>query len=182
VLAVIGGVAYRFWPRSHELNLQNMQITKLTDNGKAGMVAISPEGKYVVYVLRDGEMQSLRMQNVANRSDVQVLAPDVVDFAGLTFSPAGNSIYFVRYDKNTSEFRYLYQMPVLGGAARQLIRDVDGPVDFSPDGSQFVFQRGDLARQIAEVRIAQADGSGERLLASLPASLFFQYGPTWSPD
>ncbi len=182
LLAILALGTYKFLTRPRGLNLQTMQITKLTDNGKAAAVAISPDGQYVVYVLRDAEKQSLRVQNVATRSDVQVLAPDLVEFAGVTFSPDGNYIYFVRSDKSTAQFRYLYQMPVLGGTPRQLIRDIDAPIDFSPDGGQIVFQRGVPERQTVEVRIAQADGTGERLLAALPSNSFFQYGPTWSPD
>jgi eukaryotic-like serine/threonine-protein kinase len=182
LLAVLAFGAYKLLTRPHNFNLQNMQFTRLTDNGKAAAVAISPDGRYVVYVLRDAEKQSLRVQNVATRSDVQVLAPDVVEFAGLTFSPDGNHIYFVRSDKNTAQYRYLYEMPVLGGSPRQLIRDLDAPIDFSPDGKQFVFQRGIPERNVVEVRIAQADGADERLLATLPANTAFQYGPSWSPD
>jgi Tol biopolymer transport system component/predicted Ser/Thr protein kinase len=182
LLAVLALGAYKLLTRPHDFNLQNMQFTKLTDNGKAAAVAISPDGRYVVYVLRDAEKQSLRVQNVATRSDVQVLAPDVVEFAGLTFSPDGNHIYFVRSDKNTAQYRYLYEMPVLGGSPRQLIRNLDAPIDFSPDGKQFVFQRGIPERNVVEVRIAQADGTGERLLATVPANTVFQYGPSWSPD
>jgi Tol biopolymer transport system component len=73
-------------------------------------------------------------------------------------------------------------MPVLGGSPRQLIRDVDAAIDFSPDGRQFVFQRGVLERDVIEIRIALADGTGERLLATLPGRPLFQYGPTWSLD
>ena len=58
------------------LNLQNMQITQLTDNGKAGAVAISGDARYIVYVLVDGENQSLWVRNIATKSDVQVLPPD----------------------------------------------------------------------------------------------------------
>ena len=182
LLAILTLVAYELLTRRHSFDLQNMQITKLTDNGKAVAVAISPNGQYVVYVLRDGEKQSLRVQNVATRSDVEVLAPDLVEFAGVTFSPDGNYIYFVRSDKTTANYRYLYQTPVLGGSARQLIRDIDAPIYFSPDGKQFVFQRGIAANYTIEVRIAHADGSGEQLLATLPGNTVFQYGPTWSPD
>ena len=132
--------------------------------------------------MRDAEKQSLWVRNVATKSDVQVLAPDVVDFAGLSFSPDGNYIYFVRSDKTTENYRYLYQMPVLGGSPRQLVRDIDSPIDFSPDGSRFVFQRGVPERNVIEVRIAQADGSGERLVATLPANAGFMFGATWSPD
>ena len=182
LLALFAVGAYELRTRRRGFDLQNMQITKLTDNGKAAAVAISPNGQYVVYVLRDGEKQSLRVQNVATRSDVQVLAPDLVEFAGVTFAPDGNYIYFVRSDKSTGLYRYLYEMPVLGGSPHQLIRDLDAPIDFSPDGKWFVFQRGFPDRNVVEVRIAQADGTGEQLLATLPTNTVFQYGPTWSPD
>jgi serine/threonine protein kinase len=178
--AVFGGYKLLTSPRG--FNLQNMQITKLTESGKASDVAIAPDGRYIVYVMRDAEKQSLWVRNVATRSDVQVLAPDVVEFGGLSFSPDGNYIYFVRSDKNTENYRYLYQMPVLGGSPRQLIRDVDTPVDFSPDGKQIVFQRGKIEPLEIDVRTAQADGSGERLLATFPANSAFQWGATWSPD
>jgi eukaryotic-like serine/threonine-protein kinase len=182
VLAAVAFGGYKLLARPRGFNLQNMQITKLTENGKASQVAIAPDGRYIVYAMRDAEKQSLWVRNVATKSDVQVLAPDVVDIAGLSFSPDGNYIYFVRSDKNTENYRYLYEMPVLGGSPRQLIRDIDSPIDFSPDGKQFVFQRGFPEREVAEVRIAQLDGSGERLLAALPGDSRFLFGATWSPD
>ena len=175
--------AYKLLTRSRGFNLPAMQMIKLTDSGKAAQVAISPDGHFVVYVLREGEQQSLWVRNVATKSDVQVLSPEVVQFVGVTFSPDGNYIYFVRSDKSTSNYRYLYVMPVLGGSARQLIRDVDTPIDFSPDGKQFVFGRGVPKDTANEIRVAQSDGSGERLLATLPSTMAgLVPGVTWSPD
>ena len=182
VLAAVGFGGYKLLNRPRGFNLQNMQITKLTENGKANQVAISPDGRYIVYAMRDGEKQSLWVRNVATKSDVQVLAPDVVEIPGLSFSPDGNYIYFVRSDKSTENFRYLYQMPVLGGSPRQLIRDIDSSIDFSPDGSHFVFERGVPDRSVIEVWTTQADGTGERLVATLPAYAGFIFGATWSPD
>jgi serine/threonine protein kinase len=167
-------------PRS--LNQQNMQITKLTDSGKAELVAIAPDGRYIVYVLVDGEQQSLWVRNVATKSDVQVLPPDAVLFAGLSFSPDGNYIYFARSDRNTNNYRYLYVMPVLGGTPRQLIRDVDTSLSFSPDGKQMVFLRGVPATRVTEVRIANVDGSGEHLLITLLSPAFKMTAAAWSPD
>jgi eukaryotic-like serine/threonine-protein kinase len=184
VVAAAGFIGYRALHHRHDLNPQNMEITKLTDSGKAFLVAISPDGQYVVYAKREGELQGLWMRNVATKSDVQVLAPDQVAFSGLTFSPDGNYIYFVRSDKTTELYNYLYLMPVLGGTARQLIRDIDTPVSFSPDGKQFVFIRGVPNTTAVEVRTAAADGTGERLLAQLPAVplTISMLGPSWSPD
>jgi serine/threonine protein kinase len=180
VIAAFGG--YKLLTRPRGFNLQNMQVSKLTDSGKAGNVAISPDGRYIVYVLVDGEQQSLWVRNVATKSDVQVLSPDAVEFAGVSFSPDGDYVYFVRSDKSTTNYRYLYIMPVLGGTPRQLIRDIDSPVSFSPDGKQYAFMRGVPERSEIEVRLGTTDGSADRMLVSLPAIVGFMFGATWSPD
>jgi Tol biopolymer transport system component len=160
-----------------------MRITKLTDSGKVGTVAITPDGRYIAYVLVDGEQQSIWIRNVATKSDVQVLPPDVVIFTGVSFSPDGNNLYLTRSDKGTAAFSYLYVMPVLGGTPRQLIRDVDSAVSFSPDGKQFAFMRGVLQPYAVEIHIARADGSGDHLIASLPAAAgYASIGAVWSPD
>jgi Tol biopolymer transport system component/predicted Ser/Thr protein kinase len=182
LLAVAVFGAFKLLVRPRGFNLQNMQITRLTDSGKAERVAIAPDGRYIVYVLVNAEQQSLWVRNVATKSDVQVLTPDAVAFAGLSFSPDGNYIYFTRSDKSTNNFRYLYVMPVLGGAPRQLIRDVDTGVSFSPDGRQMVFLRGVPGRRVTEVRLANVDGSGDRLLVTLQSPAFNMIGAAWSPD
>jgi Tol biopolymer transport system component len=182
VLGLAAFAGYKWLTRPRGFNTQNMHITKLTDTGKVGDVAISPDGRYIVYVLADGEQQSLWVRNVASKSDVQVLPPDVVSFGGLGFSPDGNYLYFVRSDKGTMLFSYLYVMPVLGGIPRQLIRDIDSAVSFSPDGRQFAFMRGVPERDVFEIRIANVDGGGDHLLASLPTSVGAMPGVAWSPD
>ena len=54
---------YKLFTRPRAFNLQNMQITKLTENGKANQVAISPDGRYIVYAMRDGgEAESVGTQ------------------------------------------------------------------------------------------------------------------------
>jgi serine/threonine protein kinase/Tol biopolymer transport system component len=184
LLAAVGFVGYRLSQRSRGFNLQNKRITQITESGKAAAVAISPEGRYVMYLMRDGEKQSLWVRQVATGSDVQVLAPEVVNFAGLTFSPDGNYIYFIRSDKSTFNYSYLYRMPVLGGPAQQLIRDIDGPISFAPDGKRFATVRGVPAKGQVLVIVSSVEGGGEEVLATLSAfaarpSL---YGPAWSPD
>ncbi|MGH9774403.1 MAG: TolB family protein [Candidatus Acidiferrales bacterium] len=96
------------------------------------------------------------MQNLATASNVQVLPPDQVHFVALSFSRDENYVMFVRSDKSTTNFRYLYQMPVLGGAPRQLIRDIDSAPAFSPDGQQFAFVRGILDPPGNDILIANA--------------------------
>src|ERR1039458_1069530 len=160
-----------------------MHIEKLTDSGKVQTAAISPDGRYIIYALVEGEQQSLWVRNVATKSDVQVLSPDIVLFDGLSFSPDGNYIYFTRSEKGALGFHSLYVMPVLGGAQRRLLRDIDGPVSFSPDGQQFAFTRGVINdHSTVEIRIANMDGSHERLVAAVPMYLSEINGVAWSPD
>ena len=183
-VAMLGYGVQTWLSRSRKLDLQSIQITKLTDSGTVEDVAISPDGRYVVYALHEGEKEGLWLRQVATRSDVQILPPDMNGFHGLTFSRDGNYIYFVRSDKNDPFFKYLYSMPLLGGTPRKLIDDVDSPVSFSPNGHQFVYEHCIPAHNDLELRIVQTDGSSERLLTTLHnASCFlFQPGLNWSPD
>lgn len=169
----------RIW-ESHKraLNLEEMQMVRLTESGNAEDVAISPNGEYVVYVLREGEQRGLRMLQVATGGEVQILAPDVVELKGLTFSPDGNYIFFLRTARENFLYDSLFQMPVLGGTPRKLIYDIDTPISFSPDGKQFTFVR--ISNGMTHLMIANADGTGERAIASHPGESFDF--PAWSPD
>jgi len=186
VLLVIGGFLFRQGlVRKHSVSFENLEITKVTDNGKVSNVAISPDGHYVAYVMFLGDKQELRLRQVATRSDVQVLPPDLGNFVGLTFSPDGNYIYFVRSDRNDLSFRYLYAVPALGGTPRKLITDVDSGIAFSPDGRQITYEHWVPPRNEAELKIANSNGTGERVLAVVHDSSFASLGgpgPSWSPN
>jgi len=184
LIAAVGFGIYKLATRKPALNLQAMKIEKLTQSGKAADVAVSPDGQYVVYVLVDGEKQSLMVRQVATGSDVAILPADVVTFDGVSFSPDGNYIYFVRSSKETFNYSTLFQMPVLGGTPRQLVRDIDTPVSFSPDGKQIAFIRGIVEKAEVHLLVASADGTGERLFASRKAVANRRtlIGPAWSPD
>ena len=99
LIAGLGIYLSRLNERRNEWNLQGMKINRVTQSGNATNVAISPDGRYVVYVLREGEKQSLNVRQVATGSDVQILPPDEVMIWGLTFSPDANYIDFVRSEK-----------------------------------------------------------------------------------
>jgi DNA-binding winged helix-turn-helix (wHTH) protein/Tol biopolymer transport system component len=185
LLAVGGSFLRQRLPRKHSISFENFEITKVTDNGNVNNVAISPDGHYVAYVTFLGDKQELRLRQVASRSDVQVLPPDLGNFVGLTFSPDGNYIYFVRSDRNDLSFRYLYSVPALGGTPRKLITDVDSGIAFSPDGRQITYEHWVPTRNEAELKIANSDGTGERVLAVIHDSSFTGLGgpgPSWSPN
>jgi Tol biopolymer transport system component len=177
-------IKYRATFHRPGINFESLQLNKLTDSGKAEEgAAISPDGRYVVYERREAKGLGLWVRQVATHSDVEILSAGDFEFDGITFSPDGNYIHFVRSDEKDHGFKCLYTMPALGGPPRLLIKDIDSPVSFSPDGREFVFTRGIPTRDAVEVGIAKANGSGDRLLASLSDTwVGFQPGATWSPD
>jgi DNA-binding winged helix-turn-helix (wHTH) protein/Tol biopolymer transport system component len=184
-LGLTGLAIYRQVFRGPKISFENMQISKLTDEGQAERVAISPDGRYVAYAARNAAESGLRVRHVETRSDVQILLPDRdrERFLGLTFSPDGNFIYYVQSSKEIASYNYLYKVPVLGGPPLLLGKYADTRPSFSPSGQEFAFTQGIADRNILEVRIANADGTGDRLLASIPdGASDFQPGPAWSPD
>ena len=142
-------------------SFQAMRLTKATIAGNVagGQAAISPDGKYVVYVVEEGGQRSLWLRQVATSSDVKLVAPREVDYHGLTFSPDGNYVYYVVVE--TRELGFLYQIATLGGAPRKLIENADGPVSLSPDGGRVAF-----LRENRLLMIANSDGTTVQTLAT----------------
>jgi DNA-binding winged helix-turn-helix (wHTH) protein/Tol biopolymer transport system component len=183
VVGFTGYLLHRWISRTSTLNFERLRFTKLTSSGKAVDAAISPDGNYIVYAQQDRQGSGLWLRHVSSGSDVQILPSEEIDFRGLTFSPDGNAIYFVRTRKDIGSFKDLYAMPIFGGAYRLLTRDIDAPVSFSPDGHRFVYTRGMPSPEGNEIRVANADGSEDRRLATITGtSGNFQAGAAWSPN
>ena len=185
VLLLLGAAGYGIYAllhRSPAAPLQSMNIGKLTNSGKAFMAAISPDGKYVVHVAQELGSQSLWIRHIATGSNTQILPPTEANYTGVTFSPDGNYVYFVRIEKEKPSIGLLYQIPVLGGTPKLISSDVDSHISFSPDGQRFVFRRNDSAHGLSSVMMANADGSGERKLVTVAEPSLFQGAPSWSPD
>ncbi|HEU0178779.1 MAG TPA: winged helix-turn-helix domain-containing protein [Blastocatellia bacterium] len=161
---------------------QQITLSKLTTSGKALLPAISHDGKFVAYMAEDGDSQSLWIRQVVANSATQVVAPSEVVFKGVTFSLDNNFIYYVAR-RNGEKFNKVYQVPLLGGAAREIIADVDSPITFSPNGQYFAFVRNYPTQRETALIVAKLNGSEERKLAirKRPEMLSLE-GPSWSPD
>jgi serine/threonine protein kinase len=184
LLAAAAAIGYKFLGHKSEFNFHDMEISKLTQTGKASGVAISPDSNYVVYVLRDGDKQNLMVRQVSTGSDVSVIPPEIITYYGLTFSPDGQYIYFTASSKENNFFSSLYKMPVLGGAPTQIIRDIDTGPGFAPGAKRFAFLRGMPERGRVGLLLANSDGTGEHMLVDKPGSATpsNMLRPAWSPD
>ncbi len=150
--------------RSRPLPFQNFTVSQITDTGRAEAAAISPDGKYIVNLQNDEGRQSLWLRNIATGSDTQIVPPAPERYLKLAFSPDGNYVYFHK-DVLGSISHDLYRMPVLGGTAQLIARDVDSNVIFSPDGQRIAYVRGnDPNAGKYALLSASLDGSGETTL------------------
>ena len=188
VLLVVGATTFGIYkwvnrepPVAH---FSDVRLTRLTNSGNAIDATISPDGKYVVYVLSDRGSQSLYIRQVSTANDKQIVPAAPVGYFGITFSPDGNELFYAI--KQNLDAGTLYRIPVLGGIPVKVLEKIDGPISFSPDGKQFALVRAN-SPNLGEsaLVIANVDGS-ERTLAVKKSpqrfSPLFFTGPSWSPD
>jgi len=179
-VVLIGGLAaVVFWWSSagNVAPTRQMKFERLTANGKTKLAAVSPDGKFVAYIISDEGQESLWLKNVAAGSEVQILPPAKdTRLHGITFSPDGNYIFY-------GAKGMLFQLPVLGDTPKKVLPQFGGSVSILPDGKQITFIRYlSEGEETAHVVVANADGTNERILASSKRPNIFLRSPVWSPD
>jgi eukaryotic-like serine/threonine-protein kinase len=162
----------------------NFSVTKLTEEGNVMYAKVSPDGNYILSVVRDKGLASLWLRNVPTNSMTQVQPPAEVSFERfpLSFSPDGNYFYFVRSDPGTPALKFLYRAPLLGGTPEKLASDVDSNVTFSPDGRKSAFLRYDNPEPGKYQLIVRSVDSGEEIVLTSGSSTQALRYPAWSPD
>jgi serine/threonine protein kinase/dipeptidyl aminopeptidase/acylaminoacyl peptidase len=194
LLAVVAAAGYGMYTLVHKgQREQNAQKPKLapfekftienvSNNGHITQAAISADGKYLLQAREEGGSQSLWLRHIPTSTNKEVVAPARTRYQGLCFSPDGNYIYFLRRDEQDETESQLYSASMLGGTPRVLIKDVDSPISFSPDGQHFVFLRELHDSPNWDLLLARSDGTIEKPLFSgrpLPSD---SHVPAWSPD
>src|SRR5271163_2357148 len=186
VLVVVAAAAFGIYSivqRNQHVPFETFSIENLTNNGHVALATISPDGKYLLHVRDENGLQSLWLRHIPTASNTQLVPPAATRYAGLTFSPDANYIYCVRRDEEEHTLASLYSAPMLGGTPRLLIKDVDSPIAFSPDGQRFAFLREDHDSPTFELIVAKADGSPDRtLFKDVTLEGPGSYNPAWSPD
>src|SRR5207245_4767131 len=117
VAAAAFGV-YSLLPHKRAFPVESMSVENLTNNGHVFLARISPDGKYLLHVLEENGLQSLWLRHIPTGSNTQVVTPAATRYSGLTFSPDGNYIYFVRREDSEQSIASLYDAPMLGGTPR----------------------------------------------------------------
>src|SRR5262249_37065102 len=137
----------------------DLKITQLTMTGNARQPAISPDGKYVAYVQRDGNDTSLWIRQTTTASNVQIVRPDKgVLLCCPTVTPDGSFVDYVKYVlPGQRVLPELWRVPFLGGTPKKLIDGVYSPVGWSPDDKRMAFVRVEVAANSSSMMLVIAD-------------------------
>ncbi len=191
VLAAVGAswfIGKKVFFTTNSLPFQDISISRLTTNGRVPMAAISPDGKYVSYIVKDSAKESLWLRQTATTSNVQIIPPAETMYLRPTFSPDGTQIYFVVYESSfvegATKIGVLYRIPSLGGTPNKILDDIDSHIAISPDGKKISFIRNFPAEKECALMVANTDGSEIRKLTrrKFPENFSMPDGPSWSPD
>jgi Tol biopolymer transport system component/DNA-binding winged helix-turn-helix (wHTH) protein len=187
VVLALAGIG--LWVRGHRksagpLPWTNVRLSRfVTQGGVPFRVAISPDGKSLVYRQRINGQDSLWLGQIEANSSVMISDEPNVTYYTLAFSPDGQSIYATARDRRQKQTK-LVRMPVLGGIASELTSNIDSTVTFSPDGSKIAFIFNNHESKQSTIEIADAiDCKNEHTLSALNApQAFSSAGLSWSPD
>lgn len=175
-IVTVGGLYYLTPLFRQTVSFETMRFEKLTYSGNivSERVAISPDGKYTVYVVQEAGEQSLWVRHIVTSGNIQIVPPAKVDYGGLVFSPDGNYVYYSIMEKKG--LTALYRVPVVGGDVRKLLDNVERPVTFSPDGERMA-----VVQDERSLIIANTDGSETQLLATASEGKRWNL-LAWSPN
>jgi Tol biopolymer transport system component len=148
--------------------------------------AISPNGKYLALVQVKSGVQSLHLRQIENGNSVEIVPQINGTFVGAIFSPDSDQIYYSvkeNLEPNKSAASTLYKVSVLGGASREILRDIDSPAAISPDKNKFAFIRRNRENKETALVLTDIEGKNERILTVRQSENgFTNSGVSWSPD
>jgi eukaryotic-like serine/threonine-protein kinase len=193
-MAALAAVAYSLSrsadTSSQPFSFDGVEVARLTTSGIAQRPALSPDGKFAVYIQSGDSGMSLWIRQTSTNSNVQILAAEPgVRLMGATVTP--DSTFVDVLQQRTGEAPAVWRVPFLGGTPRRFIDNVSSAIGWSPSGKQLAFVRWTPDDTTTQLVVAAADGGGERVLASRPAPKYFtnisvvgapSNAPAWSPD
>ena len=169
-----------------ESQFRKFRIDTIVEDADIRNSTISPNGKYLALVQVKNGVQSLYLRQIENGNTLEIVPRINGKFIGAVFSPRGEQIYYSvneNFEPNRPSNSTLYKVSVLGGASKEILRDIDSPVAISPDESRLAFVRRSPENKKTALILTDIEGKNERRLAVREAENgFTTSGVSWSPD
>lgn len=180
----LSGWIYIYKPLAEKSVVKQPKFERLTTTGNITNAVISPDGRLIAYVVNNNGQQSLWLREVEETTGKELIPPKPESYAGLTFAPDGDWIYYTVF--NESGAGTLNRIRFLGGSKQEIRKDIDSPVSFSPDGKSYAFIRGNPKEGVDCIIVANTEAGGERVLSRKNRPEFYTINSreslAWSPD
>jgi len=164
----------------------DLRFERLNLSGNISDITLSPDGKYIASIVAEAGKHTIHVTERATQSDLRVVPASDKRYSGLSFSPDNTYIYYL---ENTTETGTLHRVSKFGGGPHKILDNVNTAVTFSPDGSRIAFIRLTNETDPGDLVIANADGTGEKMLVQRHSSDAYYFsndrsgpGPVWSPS
>jgi serine/threonine protein kinase/WD40 repeat protein len=156
-----------------------VELRRLTDStGLKEWPALSPDGKMVAFTAAVGGKRQVWVQLVAGGAPLQ-LTRDPVDHDEPRWTPDSSRLIYFGPAQRPGQSGSLWEVSALGGTPRRIAAALSGG-DVSHDGSSLALFR--RAEDRLELVVTGRDGSGGRVVATLPMDGRVCSSPRWSPD
>jgi Tol biopolymer transport system component/DNA-binding winged helix-turn-helix (wHTH) protein len=187
---IVCGIVFSLvvWKIKHRSLIANRFVqTKtfaLTNNGGISNGALSPDGKFFVYVQggrgKDRGKHNLYLAQVNGEKPIELTVPADVAIRGVEFNKDGDAVYYSSEPTGRGAFA-LFKLSVLGGVPAKLRDNIGGEFALSPDAQQVAFMS-DNSDNTRSVVVSNIDGSNERALFTAPTNQVSSRCISWSPD
>jgi serine/threonine protein kinase/Tol biopolymer transport system component len=187
-MAVAALVAAAFWAGRRNRSeggaseISSARFERLTLGGSAGQPAVSPDGKQIAFVRREGKELDIFVQRVGGQNAVNLTKASGFDNSEPAWSPDGTKIAF----RSGRDGGGLFVMGASGEALRKLTHEGFDPA-WSPDGASIAFDdgpTGDPYHMLGGISVIHSVdvASGKSRIIYFTGSLLGAALPSWSPD
>lgn len=154
-----------------------LKLEKLTGSGQSGLVAISPDARFLAYTQTIKKEPGIWLRQFTTNANIEIVPPTGPVYA-LSFANKDEYLYFTKGVPTA-----LYRVSIHGGVPSRLVEGLRGKFSISPDDSQVAFVRRVIDREgRQEDSLMVGDlGGGERALFKVvyPDEVDT---PVWAPD
>lgn len=160
-----------------------LDFKRLTESGNAFFPAISPDKHFAAYIVSEGEMISIVLQNIETGSTTEIISPQKYELRSPQFSKDGNYLYYAA--RNGQQESTVYKTPIFGGTPQQITTNVNQNFSISPDGEWLAYFRFNTETKGSDLIVCRNDGSDERIITKSGKEWVFrvwEVAPAWSPD
>ena len=184
LLALVFGAYQYFNVKEASKPFEKIKFTRLTNSGKVAGAAVSPDGKYIAYILGESEGNSLWLQQVGTANNIRLLTPVKAQIWELTFTPDGAHIFYSLFTQGNADLEF-YRISSLGGVSERIPNVIASFIAFAPDGKRFAYAQSDSAAGQNYLVVADADGGNQQRISSKNHPNTFETQVpvvAWSPD